>query len=412
MRWLILGGGLACGARTGLEVPYDRAQGGGAPDGGGGSGGADVVRCDELTATPAAHVRLPNNSATVLSVEIVRPPSAPGLVCVVSDVVNDDGSWTVAHGCFEAWGIWPGSLGTAFLAQGSDGGVAATEGRAFGYAILLGNLHTPDLLAALDVAPNESAVPWTSVAMQAPGFRPAFMSRAPDGAFFGGLSHVEQDAERLDVVQVEGPGVLHLGEIACAHGALSADAISRNDDIVVVTSTGHAIGACPVDDSLAPPNRLHVVSLGRGGGTELLFETEHAAPVVDARAVAGDADRIWVGWESGGAVMLASIGPKGAEAPPITVAEGSAGAIALARRDHTPVMAYAELRPDGEPIIRVVEVHGAGDIRLLGELDTDGATWLRDLEMVVDPSTGSIVVAYVGRIGTSERAFARRLSCP
>jgi hypothetical protein len=153
------------------------------------------------------------------------------------------------------------------------------------------------------------------------------------------------------------------------------------------------------------------VALARGGGSTLLFEVDHDVPVIDVNAVAGEAEDVWVAWESGGAVSLASVGPGGAEAPPIRVAEGSRGAVALARRGDAPVLAYVETPPNGEPVIRVVEARGPDGIRVLGELDTMGATWLRDLEMVVDPATGDLIVAYVGRIGSNERAFARRLAC-
>jgi hypothetical protein len=403
---------VACGARTGLEVvKEERGEGGESPDGGGGAGGEPPILCeDDLVATTPAHVRLPHGDAAVRTLEIVHPPSAPGLACVVSDVANEDGSWDVAHGCFEAWSAWPGSLGTAFLTPGSDGGIAATEG-AVGYGIVVGSRSGASLSAAFEVPPNDNAVSWNQFAMPTTGHRAAFLARSPGGSHFAGLAAITDDAERLEVVRL-GQTTEPLGEIACARGPIAADAVASVDVLVIATGNGLEFDRCGQAIDLEPPSRLQVLALAPGGGTELRYEALHDAPIVDVRATAGDAGAVWVAWESGGAVSLVSVAPSGPVAAPVLVAKGSRGAIALATRQGEPIVASVHKVAGEEPEISVMRVTAAGDVELLGRFDTAGARWLRDLDLLVDPKTGHVIVAYVGQIGSNERAFARRLECP
>ncbi len=403
----------ACGARTGLEVvKEERGEGGESPDGGGGAGGEPPILCeDELVPTTPAHIRLPHGGAAVRSLEIVRPPSAAGFACIVSDVANDDGTWDVAHGCFEAWGAWPGSLGTAFLTAGSDGGVAATEGAA-GYGMVVGSRSGASPSAAFEVPPNDNSVSWNQLVMPSTGHRAAFLARSPGGEHFAGLAEITEKTERLGVFRVGPQSTEPLGEIACAEGPIAAEAVASHDELVIATANGLEFDRCDQAADLEPPSRLQVLALAPGGGTELRYEALHDAPVVDVRAMAGDAGATWIAWESGGAVSLVSVGPSGPEAAPVLVAEGSRGAIALAERHGEPIVATVHKAMGQEPEISVLRVTAEGDVELLGRFDTLGARWLRDLDLVVEPSTGHVIVAYVGQIGSNERAFARRLECP
>lgn len=414
-RWVVLAGGIACGARTGLPVPdEDQARGGGgaaAAGGGGAGGGVDPVTCEDLVPSLPAHVRLPNGAATVISVEMVRPPGAQGLACIVSDVANDDGTWDVAHGCFEAWGAWPGSLGMAFLTDGADGGVAATEGRQGGYAILVGSHAGAMPRVSLDVPPTQSEVTWKSLSMQALGHRATLLARAPDGAFFGGLARPNGEAERLEVFQIDPPSPVSLGEIACATGPLSAAAVAIKDKVVIATSTGEEGEGCATTATPGPPNGLRVIALDRAGGREMLYEAWYADPVVDVAAVEVE-DDIWLARDGGGAASMIRLGADGLVAQPVTIGKQTRGAVALARRGDSVAAAFVARDSGGETFIGVVELDPDGAVKELGRLATQDAPWLRDLELVADPSSGSLIVAYVGRIGANERAFAWRLGCP
>lgn len=414
LRWLVLGGTVACGARTGLPVPDDDGSEGGetsSSKGGAGAGGAEPIICDDLVPSTPAHVRLPNGAATVLSVEMVRPPSAPGLACIVSDVANDDGTWDVAHGCFEAWASWPGSLGMAFLSDGTEGGVAATEGRKAGYAILLGSGSGATPRATFDVPPTQSEVGWMSLPMQATGHRATFVARAPDGAFFGGLARRQADVERLEVIQIDPQSPLFMGEIACASGPIAAAAVATTDDIVIVSSTGEALTDCPTALAPGPPSGLQVLALGRAGGAEVWYDAWYTSPVLDVAAITHEGS-VWVARDSGGAASVIALGPGGAAAAPITIGKQTRGAVALAPRGHSVAAAFVQDGPGGAASIGVVEIDAEGDVHELGQLDTTDAPWVRDLEIIVEPGTGSLIVSYVGLIGTNERAFAWRLGCP
>jgi hypothetical protein len=393
-------------------VTEDKGKGGEAPDGGGGAGGEPPILCeDDLVPTTPAHVRLPHGDATVVSLEILRPPSAPSLACVVSDVKNDDGSWDVAHGCFEAWTAWPGSLGTASLTFGSDGGIAATEGGT-GFAVLIGSSSGSPLNAAYEVAPFDNSVSWSPFAMEEGDHRAVFVTRSPTGSYFAGLAQVSDDAERLQIARI-GPQITEpLGEVSCARGPIAAEAVASDNELVIATANGLEFDRCGDGGDLAPPSRLQVLALAPSGGTELRYEAIHETPVIDVRTVASENGAVWVAWESAGAVSLLEVGPGGPLSAPTLVAAGSRGAIALATRNGEPLVATVHMTMGKDPEISVLRVTEPGELELLGRFDTGGARWLRDLDLLVDPYTGHVIVAYVGQIGSNERAFARRLECP
>ncbi len=411
--WLLLGGGIACGARTGLEVPRDAEGGGGegGTGGTGGTGGEEVRLCEELLPTQSAHVRLPVSNADVATLEMVRPVAAPSVACIAMDIGNEDGSWDLGHGCFDAWGPWPGSLGMALLQEGQQGGVAAAEGMNAGFTALLGNVDAGPARAVFDVS-MFSAGSLSNVWLEAGPNRAVFLARSDDGPYFGGIARQLGTTERLAVQRIGADGHVSLGEIACAGGPIAAEGVDMPNELVVATTSARAFDGCNDVGVIGLPTRLQVLGLGRGGGTDLRFESLHDYPITDTRIVRGDGDDVWVGWDSGGSISVVHVGPEGALAPATQVTAGSHGTMAIARRSGELLVAYVPATKDNTaPDVRVLRVGSDSEPVLLGEFDTEGSTWLRDLELLVDPVSGSVIVAYVGLMGPNERAFARRLEC-
>jgi hypothetical protein len=406
--WLLLGGGIACGARTGLEVP-DRGEGGGGSDlGGGGAGGEEQTPC-EITATQSAHLRLPFGGSIARSLGIVKATSAPQTACVATDIVNEDGTWSVAHGCFDAWGPWPGSLGMAILEDGLDGGLAVAEGRIYGFALLQGAHGEAGARAALDVMPNASSMSWAEVS--GGGNRAVFLTPGPGGTHFAGLSTLAGNSERLDVLRISAEAPVPLGEIACAQGPISASGVAVAQDLVVGMSSGREFDRCSDKGEPEAPTRLQVLSISPNGGTDLRFESVHDNPVTDVRVVSDGEDGVWAAWDAGGSVSLVPVGPGGPRAAAQVVTQGSRGSIALAKRGDSLLVAFVPAMKNKNPEVHVLEVVPGEAPRLFGKLDTVGSTWLRDLELLVDPVSGSVIVGYIGLMGPNERAFAKRFDC-
>ena len=406
--WLLLGGTIACGARTGLEIPDQAEGGGGAELGGGGAGGEAPTPC-EITATQSAHLRLPFAGSVARTLGIVRATSAPQTACVATDVLNEDGTWSIAHGCFPAWGPWPGSLGMATLEDGLDGGLAVAEGRLYGFALLQGALGAAGARAALDVMPSSSSMSWSEVS--GGGNRAVFLAPGPGGTHFAGLASVDGTSERLSVTRASAEAPVSLGEIGCAQGPISAGGVAVAQDLVVGMASGREFDRCGDGGAPESPTRLQVLSLSPNGGTDLRYESIHDTPVTDVRVVSDGEDGVWTAWDAGGSVSLVPVGPGGPRTAAQVVAHGSRGSIALAKRGDSLLVAYVPAVKNKAPEVYVMEVAPGAEPRLFGKLDTIGSTWLRDLDLLVDPATGSVIVAYVGLMGPNERAFAKRFDC-
>ncbi len=407
---LFLVGLAACGARTGLEVPHDAADGGGgagAADGGSG-GGAGPHLCEELLPTTPAHVRLPYSGASVRSAALVAPTGVPGKACVISDLENDDGSFGYAHACFAAWSDWPGSLGTASVTNGVRGGISAAEGQSFGFAALVGDLGEEGVRYGLDNAPD---VPmYLSFTGQMPGHRAVFFARGA-AHYAAGLAAQVGEVERLTLARFSAFGATPVGEIACARGPIAARAVVDPTEVVVATSSGREFGRCGDAGDIDVPTRVQVIAATSAGGQELRYESVHPFPVTSVALLRGEAGGSTVVWDAGGRVSLVRLGPGGPLAPAVAVAQGSRGKVAAARHGDDALVAYVRSGAGGDQTIEVVSIDPKGELRALGSLDTDAAPWLDGLDVLVEPERGEVIVAYVGLVGSNVRAFARRLDC-
>jgi hypothetical protein len=406
----------ACGARTELEPWHRRApsDGGSGGSGGGAEGGAGgEASCDDRVTNPA-HVRLHKGGSVVLDVDLVSPRQVPELACIVSEVDEPTVGPAIASACFEAWSTWPGSLGMAELMPGNTGGLAAAQGVDLAMSLLAGDLDTqspPGPRVAFDVSLYATSIPWTPLDPFS-RHRAAFLTRTSEGKLVGGLAGVAQGAEQLRIALMAPNEIETVGPIACALGAVSADVVALGERVVVATSSGGPISRCG-EEGFLPAHRLQVIGLNGGGGIELLFEAVHQVPLGNVRIARADEEQVWVAWHAAGAISVALVGPAGPTIATRLVTERSVGPVAIAMRGEEAVVGSLEPKGPGMPPDVVVHaVDFSGDVRELGRFGTADAPWIADLDLLVAPDGTSVLAAYVGMVGTSARAFARRLDCP
>jgi hypothetical protein len=401
----------ACGLRTELDRWY-----GPTPEGRGGGGQEPIGEAGAPPCAPevthAAQIRLPDGAAEVLGVEAVQPRGAPEHVCFASEVTNGKGEPSVALGCFEPWGPWPGSLGMAGLFAGNTGGLSASSGNRAGYSLLAGDVDPgspPGLRVAWDLpGATPSSLTWTDLGPMGAS-RAVFLTPTGAGALVGGLASAEGGGEMLRVARIS-PAAVDVSEaVACAQGQVSADAVAQGDRVVVATVSDRATTGCDGGE-IDVPRRLRVLALDEDGQAEPLYEAVHPAGIADVAITGAGEDGVWVAWLAASSIRAAHVDLHGLDAPPVPVAWAEAGPIAIAPLADELLVAHVDR--SAEPASVVVRAVGTdGGVRTYGSFDTETSPWVSDLEIVVAPSGLSVLVGYVGTIGSSVRAFARRLDC-
>jgi hypothetical protein len=428
LAWLALLGicaSVSCGARSSLRDliaadDEDPSGGGGTGPGsvttatttttvstGGEGGSAPPPDCPVVELTDYALSEVVLDGPSIHGVRMTKATGAPSMVCAAGPIQEQAPTTPYGAICFDAFGAWPSLLPQPTALVGSSvGQLRVAPGVPDGIAVITGD--DGDI-----VAPVGKYTPsWL------PGRSPSWFDLSVGGELVPMFIAPAKDTHVAGVVlgdvfeswlsiSSSAPNPTDFVGAACAQGQVAADGIYDDGTVIAVATSGASVGGCLVEP-VTEARRLQVVSWPFGGSPNAFIDEDWGTTIDDVQIADAQAS-FWVAALVDGAVSVMRLSKTGAVELPLThVTTSAAGMSIAARGDELLVATVDWTDPDLSADISVQRVSADGAIGTFGGFDTNEASWLNDLALVVSDDQLHAVVGY--HAGPGQLA-ARRFDC-